>query len=219
MSAARIDGKHMKKIQIADTKIFISGVICGLTEEKTTVKKAYHKVKPNTVALSISSEELEGLKRIVSGEEHKYFLSNYEEIYARRLASFGEVKVPPACYETALRLCLKNELPVQAIDMDDDTYTDTFCENISTAQLMRHSLRVKKLKRKKFKADNAEDFVFEWDKEINKLKGFRQVERRREIHMANELADLAGKFDRILSFIELQRANGVYSELEDLLED
>lgn len=209
----------MKKIQIDSSKIFISGVICGLTEEKTTVKKAFHKVKPNAVALSISYEELEGLKRMISGEDPKYFLSNYEEIYAKRLASFGKVKVPPACYETALRLCLKNEVPVQAIDMDDDTYTDTFCDNISTAQLMRHSLRVKKLKRKRFKADNAEDFVYEWDREVNKLKGFRQVERKRETHMANELADLARKFERILSFIELQRANGVYSELENLEED
>jgi hypothetical protein len=100
--------------------------------------------------------------------------------------------------------------------MDDDAFTDAFCENISTSQLMRHSLRVKKLRRKRFKADNAEDFVFEWDKEINKLKGFRTVEGKREIHMAGELSELARDHKRILGLIELQRASGVYRELLDL---
>jgi hypothetical protein len=206
----------MKKTEVNGCKIFIEGVISGLTEEKTTVKKAYHKVKPDVVALSISEAELEGLKRIVLGEEHEYFLSNYEEIYARKLASFGEVKVPPACYETALRLCQKNDLELHPIDMADDTYTDTFCESISTSQLMRHSLRVKKLRRKRFKADNAEDFVFEWDKEVNKLKGFRNVEGKREAYMAGELAELAGNYKRILGLIELQRADGVFRELVEL---
>ncbi|UCF07861.1 MAG: hypothetical protein JSW28_09510, partial [Thermoplasmata archaeon] len=146
-------------------------------------------------------------------EEFDYFLSNYEEIYAKKLASFGEVKVPPPCYEAAMKLCLRDSIRVVPIDMDDLYYADVFCENVSTWDLIRHSLRVKKLMRKKFKAKTAEEFVLEWDKEINKLKGFRNLETKREEYMANELARLAQEHERILCVMEMQRAEGVFRRL------
>ena len=136
-------------------------------------------------------------------------MSNYEEIYARRLASFGEVKLPPPCYETALKLCLENDIPIVAIDMDDIYYADVFCDSISGWDLIRHSTRVKWLRKKRFKAETAEQFVLEWDRVINKLKGFRNLETKREEHMAKELLRLAKENDRILCIMEMQRAEGV----------
>lgn len=199
----------MRRIQAGASKIYIPDIIIGLTSESSKVKKAYNKIKPDMVAIQTSKEELDGLKDIVKGEEYEYFLSNYEEIYARKLASFGEVKVPPPCYETALKLCIKNDTPLTAIDMDDTYYADVFCDNISGWDLIRHSVRVKRLRRKRFKANNVEEFVLEWDREINKLKGFRNLETEREEHMARELLRLAKENERILCIIEMQRAEGV----------
>ncbi len=199
----------MRRVQAGISKIYIPDIIIGLTSESSKVKKAYNKIKPDMVAIQTSREELDGLKDVVKGEKYDYFLSNYEEIYARKLASFGEVKVPPPCYETALKLCLENDTPLSAIDMDDVYYTDVFCDNISGWDLIRHSLRVRRLRRKRFKAKNAEEFVLEWDREINKLKGFRNLETKREEHMARELLRLAKENFRILCIIEMQRAEGV----------
>jgi hypothetical protein len=202
-------GNFMRRIQIGTSKIYIPDIIIGLTSEIAKVSKVYNKVKPDVMALQISEEELEGLRSVVNGEEHDYFLSNYEEIYARKLASFGEVKVPPPCYERALKLGMDNDVPIVPIDMDDVFYADVFCESISGWDLIHHSLRVKRLRRKRFKAKTAEEFIFEWDREINKLKGFRNLESKREEHMARELLRLSKKHDRILCIMEMQRAEGV----------
>ena len=51
--------------------------------------------------------------------------------------------------------------------------------------------------------------MLEWDREINKLKGFRNLETKREEHMARELLRLVKENDRILCIIEMQRAEGV----------
>lgn len=199
----------MRRIQAGTSSIYIPDIIIGLTSESAKVKKAYNNIKPDIVALQTSKEELEGLRDVLEGEKCEYFLSNYEEIYARKLALFGEVKVPPPCYETALKLCLENDTPIAAIDMGDMYYADVFCENISGWDLIRHSLRVKRLRKKRFKAKTAEEFVLEWDREINKLKGFRNLESKREEHMARELLRLAKEHNRILCVIEMQKAEGV----------
>jgi hypothetical protein len=203
----------MRKIQVGNSKVYIPKIINGLTSEAAEINKAYNKIKPDVVAMQISEAELDGLKRITEGEEFDYFMSNYEQIYAKKLAAFGEVKVPPPCYESAMKLCLRDEVPVEPIDMDDIYYADVFCENVSTRDLIRHSLRVKKLRRKKFKVETAEEFVLAWDKEINKLKGFRNLETAREKYMGRELVRLSKKYSRILCIMELQRAEGVIAHL------
>jgi hypothetical protein len=199
----------MKKIQVKGSKIYVPEIINGLTSEISKIRKVYNKIKPDIVGIQASEEELNGLRKVVEGEKLEYFLSNYEEIYARKLATFGEVKIPPPCYEEAMKLCLENDTPIAALDMDDMLFADVFCENISGWQLYRHSLRVRRLRRKRFKAKTAEEFVFEWDKEINKLKGFRNLETKREEHMAKELGRLAEEHDRILCIVEMQRAEGI----------
>ncbi len=203
----------MKALELTDSRIYIPDIINGLFSEISKVKKAYNEVKPDIVALQTSEEELEGLKSVVDGDEPEYFLSNYEEIYARRLASFGEVKVPPPCYETALRICIENDTPVTAIDMDDMYYADVFCACVSGWDLIRHSLRVNRLRRKRFRAKTAEEFVMEWDREINRLKGFRSLEKKREEYMARELLHLAKEHKRILCIMEMQRAEGVRNRI------
>lgn len=203
----------MRKISLNQSEIFIPDIINGLTSEVKKVKSAYHKVKPDIVAMQASEEELEGLKKVIEGEECEYFLSNYEEIYARRLANFGDVKVPPPCYETALKLCIEHETPIVPIDMDDMLYADIFCENISGWDLFRHSIRVKKLRKKRFKAQTAKEFVVEWDNEINKLKGFRNLELKREEYMASEILRMAKEHNRVLCILEMQRAEGVYQKV------
>jgi pheromone shutdown protein TraB len=205
----------MRKITIGTSKIFIPDVIIGLVSEADKVKGAYHKVKPDLVVIQTSEEQMKGLKKVVEGEEFDYFLSNYEEIYARKLAEFGEVKLPPPCYETAMNLCLENETPIEAIDMDDMLFADVYCENITGWDLYRHSFRIGRMKRKQFKAKSPEDFALKWDKEINKLKGFRNLEAKREEYMAREILRLAKEYERILCVLDIQRAEGVSKRVNE----
>lgn len=204
----------MRILELGSSRIYIPDIIIGLAVEADRVSSVFYKIKPEIVAIQTSEEELKGLKKVVEGEDFDYFLSNYEEIYARKLASFGEVKIPPPCYEAALNLCIENEIPIEAIDMDDMLYADAFCENISGLDMYRHSFRVERLKRKQFRAKTAKDFVMEWDAEINKLKGFRNLEDKREQYMAREIMRLAKENQRILCILDIQRANGVLNKIK-----
>lgn len=190
-------------------KILLLGSVQGLTSEKSEIKKLFEKIKPDAVALSVSDDELEGLKRMSDGEEPEILLSGYEEVYARKLAVYGEVNVPPPSLTEAFELAEKNGVPVYAVDMDDKEYTDVFIKNISTIQLILYSLKIKKLRKKRFKSKTPEDFVFEWDKIVNKLKGFRALEKKREEHMSKKLGELSEKHNRILAVVELQRMKGI----------
>lgn len=203
----------MKIVELGLSKVYIPDIIIGLSKEADKVNKVFHKVKPDLVAIQTSEEELKGLRKVVQGEDFEYYLSNYEEIYAKKLAEFGEVKIPPPCYEAAMNLCNENNVPLVAIDMGDMLYADAFCENISGWDMYRHSFRVNRLKRKDFEAETAKEFVIEWDREINKLKGFKNLEEKRENYMAREILRLAKENERILCVIDIQRVSGVLNKV------
>ena len=205
------DKDRMERIEI-NKKIFLLGSILGLTNESSEIKKMFDKIRPDAIILSVSDEELSGLKKMSDGEKQEILLSGYEEVYAKKLARYDKVKVPPPSFTEAFELGKKNDVPVYAADMDDKEYTDTFTKNISTLQLILHSLKIKKLRKKRFKSKTPEDFIYEWDKTVNRLKGFRKLEEKREEHIAKRIMDLSKRHDKILAIVELQRLKGI-SEL------
>ena len=203
--------KDRDKMETAniDDKIFLLGSILGLTSEKSEIKKIFERIKPDAVALSVSDDELEGLKKISDGEKQEILLSGYEEVYAKKLAAHGEVQVPPPSLTEAFELSKENSVPVYAVDMNDKEYTDAFTKNVSTIQLILHSLKIKKVRKKRFKSKTPETFVFEWDKTVNKLKGFRALEKKREEYISKRLSELSERHNKILAVIELQRLKGI----------
>ncbi len=146
-------------------------------------------------------------------EDAEFVLNNYEEIYARRLAAFGEVRVPPPCFEAAAAKSKEHEIDIFALDISDTLYAELFCQNVSTFSLIRHSLSLKTLRKKKFKADTPEEFVTMWDAEINKLKGFRNLEEQRERHMVKQIKKLAKDHQKTLAVIEMERVPGILNRL------
>lgn len=206
-------------INLKGKSIHFYGSVYGLTSEISEVHRAFKNARPEVVALPIPEEELEGLKAISDGEDVKIELSRYEEIYARNLALFGEVRVPPPSLVEAFEICKEKSIPIVAIDMDDYDYTTTYINNITTMQLLRHSIRVKRLRKKKFRSSNPVDFAFEWDKTVNKLKGFKVLEMRREEYMAERLVELADEHSRILAVVELPRMEGILRKVKESLLD
>ncbi len=56
----------------------------------------------------------------------------------------------------------------------------------------------------------------EWDAEINKLKGFRNLEDKREQYMAREIIRLAKENKRILCVLDIQRTKGIVTKIKNL---
>lgn len=199
------------EVSIGDCTVSVLGVIKGLKSESDTVKKAFDHVSPDKVAISLSKEELEGLRNIP--EDYEPELSRYEEIYAEGLSRFGEVAAPPPCYVAALELANHTNLPIVPVDLDERTYTELYCAAIPGTTLFRHSTRTWLLKRRRFSDEGPEEFVLAWDRAVNGSGGFRIIETKRAEAMANGIREACEDSKRVLAIIELERA----AEVSDLL--
>jgi hypothetical protein len=193
--------------QIGECTVHLLPVIKGLKSESESVKKAFDETHPDSVAISLSKEELEGLRNMPDDYEPE--LSRYEEIYAEGLSRFGEVAAPPPCYIAALELADHLKIPLVPVDLDERTYTDLYCAAIPGTTLFRHSTRTWLLKRRRFSDEGPEDFVRAWDKAVNGSGGFRIIETKRAEAMARGIKSACDGSKDILAIVELERADEV----------
>jgi len=202
---------NSETLHMGDCTLRVLGVVKGLVSESAAIEEAFDSFQPDKVAVSISKEELEGLTNMP--EDFEPELTRYEEIYASGLARFGDVAAPPPCYVAALELAARKGIPLIAVDLDEDSYTDLYCSAVSGTTLFRHSTRTWLLKHRRFNARTAEEFVRAWDRAVNGLEGFRTIEEKRAESMAARIADACETTARVLAVIELERADDVLSIL------
>jgi pheromone shutdown protein TraB len=192
--------------------IRVLGVIKGLVSESKKVQEAFDGFRPDRVAVSLSKENVDGLRNIP--EDYEPLLTDYEEFYARGLERFGEVRAPPPCYVAVVEMADHLSIPLTAIDFDEDEYSALYCAAVSGTNLFRHSTRKWIVKRRKYSTKSPEDFVKAWDRSINGIEGFRIVEQRRAEHMAKEILRECKASKRLLAVIELERAGDVEKLLQ-----
>jgi len=198
-----------KEIVLNGSTIRFVDVVRGLKSEAEKVTKAFAEFKPELLAMSVSVEEIAGLRDYIR-EPYEIEMSRYEELYAKHLAKFGDVFLPPPCFLAGIEEADKAGIEIVAIDMDDDTHSAAYCALVSGRELLRHTTRFNFLKMRGFKAETPEQYAKEWDKRVNNLRGFKELEREREEFIAKEINKLATqKGKRILSVIDSERADGV----------
>jgi hypothetical protein len=200
-------------ITVKDSKIYFVDVVRGLKSEAKKVKLAIQEVKPDLIAMSVSREEIEGLKDYIK-EPYEVEMSRYEELYAKNLSRFGDVFLPPPCFLAGLEEAENGRLELVGVDMDDETHTAAYCALVSGSELFRHTTRFNLMRLKSFRANDPVEFVKVWDRKVNNLRGFRELEKERERFMAKELNRIASEDSRkILTVIDLERSEGVRKRL------
>lgn len=202
----------MRSVKLDGSVVEILPVVKGLESEADSVSKAFLEVKPDAVAVSISAGELEGLRK--KEDYDKYEPSELEIVYAENLATFGKVVLPPPCFVKVLELCDNDRVPIIAIDMDEENFSDTFCDSVGGIDLLRESFFAKKAWKKKFDLSSPQSFVVDWDRRVNRAKGFRELERAREEHMAEALTNATRTYRKILAIVDYERTEGVVDSLE-----
>lgn len=195
-------------IELKDKNIYFLEVVRGLKQEADRVFAAVEMMNPDILAMSISKEEIEGLREYIKNP-CEIQMSRYEELYAERLSRFGDVYLPPPCYLAGLEAAEKNHIELIGVDMDNETHTTAYCALVNGRELLVHSMRLKLLRMRSFKADNPWDFAILWDRRVNNMRGFRQLEREREKFMATALERLALSKKKILALIDVERAANV----------
>jgi hypothetical protein len=194
--------------------IRLTWTIKGLISEKDKVTKEFEAFKPDLVAMPISPEEMKGLRACVNGKVKTVALSNIEDAFAKRIGAWGKVTVPSPFLAQAWILAKKNKVPLKAVDLGEDEFTDFYLKAVSTPDLLIHSMKCRNLEKRRFNAQNPKDFCIEWDKVVSSTGGLRDVERLREETMARNILAIPEKHRRILAFIEVERYEGVKACIE-----
>jgi hypothetical protein len=200
----------MQEIEIDGSKAFLLPVIKGPVSEAEKVRSAITDGRPTVVGISVSKEELEGL-RAYKGEEIE--LSELEEAYRLGLEEFGEVKLPPPCYLEAVKACDELQIPLIPIDMNEELFSDRYCELIGGLELMRESFFARRLAKKRFDMDSAESFVLDYDRKVNGGRGLSTLNREREVHMATTVLEMAPGRATMLVIVELERFAGLIDKI------
>ena len=188
-------------------------VIRGLVSEGERVLEIAKQLRPKAMAISISKEELSALRNV--GEDLDYEMSEIETAYSDLLGKYGEVALPPPCFSGALQAADELGIPVLPVDMNEEQYSATYVAVVGTLDLFKESLSIRRLRKKLSRCKTPDEFVIRWDALVNGSKGFDQLSSERERHMAGVLARMARRYDDLLAFIELDRAEGVAWRLQE----
>ena len=199
--------RELKRFINGGCAIHILPVIRGLKSEIRLVMDAFDSVGPDAVAVSLSSEEVEGIRNLPVDYEPE--LSRYDEIYIRGLSRFGEVAAPPPCYVAAIETADSHDVPVIPIDIDEESYTELYCASISGTALFRNSTRTWYLNKRQFAADTPEEYVLKVDRAFNNMRGFRRIEEERETWMSKKLLRESANRKRLLAVVEYEREPAV----------
>jgi hypothetical protein len=202
----------MISIRIDSASLALLPVVKGLVSEGDAVVRAFEETAPDVIAVSISREELVGLR--TREDYDKYEPSDLEIIYQAFLERFGEMRIPPPAYVKALDLSEDKGTPIVPLDMNDHVYTEAYCEHVSTGDMIRESFFARRATGKKFDLSSPSAFACSWDARVNKARGFRELENEREKHMAAALRNLAKRYRNILAVVECERSEGVRRALE-----
>jgi hypothetical protein len=202
----------MRSVEINGSRVHVLGVVKGLVSEEEKVASAVANLSPDVIGVSVSKEQLAALRSRDVWDE--YELSPLESAYKKLLQEFGEVRLPSPAFVKALEISDSMKVPVIPIDLNDYDYTEAYCEKVGTMDLVREGGFSKSVKRRRFNGESPESFVLDWDRRVNKSKGFRKLEAEREMHMAHTLRKMTLKYRTILALVDFERSEGVSHFLE-----
>lgn len=204
----------MEHLYINTAKIYILPIVHALAGEEKKIYRSFDSVKPSCVAIGVSPEDIEIIKSETHENKDDVELGIQHQTFLLHLSSYGKITIPPRDIIVVHELAEDNNIPIVAIDIDDEMYANLLTENVSIVSLMRHSRKIKKLSKKKFKAQTPQDFVIEWNKEVNKIKAFNKIEELREEHMVKKIVDLCSKYKTILMILPYEKKENVIHLLE-----
>lgn len=200
------------ELNLNGKKYVFYGTVRGLLSEAEEIEKIFNDLRPDLLMVGISKEDLDGLVTYLDSP-FVAEISDYEIIWGINLQRFGKVKLPVPSYLKAVELCKKENVKIVPIDIDENEYSELYTKKVSTLMLIRHSLRKKKLYRKRFDAKTPEEFSLQWDREITKISGLREIEDEREKHMAKSIIEnREGK--NVFVVVDYERMDGVIRRIK-----
>src|SRR2546430_7701268 len=168
----------MDEVRLDRATIHLLPVVRGLPSEALTVRQAIESTRPTAVGLSIGPEELRTLRSYDGGPLGP---DNFEEeIYVAGLSAWEPAVKPPPCFSDAIKAADARGVPIEAVDMDEVTYTESYVDCVSALEVVFQGRVGERVPKKRFSATEPKDFVLEWGAQGNGATRVGRLPRRRE---------------------------------------
>ena len=198
----------MKTAVVNGCTVTVVPVIRGLVSEKETIRRVLENAY-DAVGVSLGPEDVAILSKRNDATE-KPDMSDLDAVYAHLLMRFGGVDLPVPAYAELVDVCKERSIEPIPLDMDDETFTELFCEKVRPMDLLKETKVAKKAMKHDFVSTTAGEFAVEWDDYVNrKIRGFELMSLQREVFIANEIAHHASGKATMLAVVELERMAGI----------
>lgn len=184
----------------------------GLCSEKEKVLSALDAKQYEAAGIALGFEDLEAIRRRaeIPGDPQP---SELDDVYSFLLKDIGPVDMPDPATVCLVDECGKRNIPVNPLDMNDEMFSEIYCNSVSTFEFLRENRVVKKALKTKFDKSSPEAFVDQWDNLMKTLKGNQKVNEARELYMAEQIKDICKYRSTLIVLVERERVNGLLSHL------
>lgn len=202
----------MIDLTVDGCRVSILPVVSGLVSEADKVRRSYGGYEAYGVSLGI-----EGVMAIKSRAhlDNEFEVSELDLAYAQRMEEISgqPVEIPSPAMCVLIELCAADGLNVLSLDMNDNAFTELYCDTVGAWDFVKEHRLAKKGLKRRFTSTTPEEFALEWDGYINEVKGYRKVSEKREAYIADRIRETAAYRKSLLAVVEYERAEGIASRL------
>jgi len=201
-------------VTVGNTQIRILPTVKGLVLEAKIVEYEINSFEPNLVALSVGPEEIDGTRK---WDGQPYDMSGWDEIYGlslRKLVGDDGVKLPPPSFTKAIKISDSKNIEVIGIDMDEESFTESYTSNVSTWQLYRRGRLEKRMVKNGIEGNNPEEMAINMEKSIREIQGFAKLENDRVQTMYDNLKSNLDR-SKIMAIIEVSNVESLIKLLKE----
>ncbi len=197
--------------------VFLVAPVRGLSAEVGPAIEALARYGPDLIGLGLSAEEMRGLVDyfVIAEAEPVVPLSPTETSEVRGLSRFGEVRVPNPTFIEILRWGQSRSIPVAPLDPSDEESAHLFAEHIGYVELVRRTVRERRISRHPPTPSTPDEFALAWDQEVAAGRGSRGLAGARDRHLAREVARLRPGRARTAVVVDRERFDEVRQYLAD----
>ena len=201
-------------VTVGNTQIRILSTIKGLVSESEIVEDEIKSFAPDLVTLSVGPEEIDGTRK---WDGQPYDMSGWDEIYGlslRKVVGDVGVRLPPPSFSTAIKVSDSKKIEVIGIDMDEESFTESYTSNVSTWQLYKRGRLETRMVKNGIEGNTPEEIVTNMEKSIREIDGFAKLENDRVGAMCENLKSNLDK-RKILAIIELSSVDSLLKLLKE----
>ena len=201
-------------VTIGDTQIRFLSTVKGLVSEAEIVESEIESFKPDLVALSVGPEEIKGTRE---WDGQPYDMSGWDEIYGlslRKVVGDDGVRLPPPSFRKAIEVSDSKDIEVIGIDMDEESFTNSYTSNVSTWQLYKRGRLEKGMVKNGIEGSTPEEIVMNMENSIREISGFAKIENDRVQTMADNIKSKLDK-SKILVIVELSNVDSLIKLLKE----